>query len=183
MGMTVVHLGRELHFTPVEMVGTYKANSRYPLSLPGILPAFEARLDRSNFLWMAMRGNIARQVCNVLPHDDFLQKLALVKEAQGGGYLGVLELTDKTIVAHELGSKRVITDSFLPETGEPVLLNVDASILSLFEPAELYRMLDTSGLRYIYIACCLSKDNPAVSESERKRMREFVRLLAERRIN
>lgn len=180
-GNIVVHVGRDLHFTPVEKPDSEKGAPAYPIVVPAAALEYESALNAQNFLWLAMRSNMARQVISVLPHDSFREKVSLVQEAVQKGYLGILAMDDTTIVAHELGSRRVITDGYLPPIDEPVVLNVDASIFSFYEPAALYALLEKAGLRIMLMTCSLSEGNAAVKDQARTRLKEFAQLVATHR--
>ena len=177
-GALLVHLGRDLHFSPVDKPDFETGASSYPVVVPAAALEYESALEAKNFLWLAMRTNIARQVVSVLPHDSFLDKISLVKEAVQNGYLGVLTMDATTIVAHELGSQRVITDGYLPSLSEPVVLNIDASMFESYSPTVLYTMLEKAGLRIMFLSCCLSEGNEMVSAKARTSMTEFVQLVA-----
>ena len=179
-GVVAVHIGHDLHFAPVEKPGSEAMAPVYPVVVPAAELDFGSAAEAKNFLWLAMRTNMARQLVNVLSHEGFREKVSLVQEAERHGYLGILALTDKTIVAHELGSRRVITDGYVPAIDEPVVLNVDASIFDAYDPAALYGMIEKAGLRIIHLTCSLSKDNAEVKDSARTRLREFARLVAQR---
>ncbi len=150
-GALVVHVGRDLHFTPVDKPDCDTAATAYPVVLSPSVLEYESALNDRNFLWLAMRANMARQIVSVLPHESFRDKVSLVQEAVQKGYLGIISMDSRTIVAHELGSQRVITDSYIPSFSEPVVLNIDASIFDDYFPAELYALLEKSGLKIMLL--------------------------------
>jgi len=179
-GTIIVHVGRELHFAPVEKDNESAAPS-FPIVVTAAALKYEPALDAKNFLWLAMRTNMARQVITVLPDDSFREKVSLVREAMQKGYLGILAMDNRTIVAHELGSKRVIADGYLPAIDEPVVLNVDSSIFDSYEPAALHAMIGKSGLKIALMTCCLSESNAAVTDQARARLKEFAQLVVSHR--
>jgi hypothetical protein len=157
-GRIVVQVGRYLHFTFAEPPGIQE--------IPGIAAYHSGFDDKGvsyrNFLWVAMQKNIVREVVTVIAPEDFQKRFGGLKD----------------VVSHEFGSRRSFTTSF-PSIAEPVLLNIDASAFGSTEPAQLLDALLNSPLKADLVTCCLAEDNPDVTQAERERLLQFVRLLAQ----
>ncbi len=167
-GRVVLNVGRYLHFVPVDVEDTYEGISRFPVQTKSMLNEYEGKLDHRNFLMVALLGNIAREVYNVLPSNVFRVKLKAARGMSG------VRVSGKTIQTHHLGARRTISDS-IPAIKEPVLLNIDASYFANPGAVEsLLKGLKASGIRVDMITFCLSEDNPDVTEAEREMLRGFA---------
>ncbi len=167
-GRVVLHVGRYLHFVPVDMKDTSEGLSRFPVETISLIKEYEGKLDHRNFLMVALLGNIAREVYNVLPPYVFRGKLEAARGMSG------VRVSGKRIRTHHLGSRRTISDS-IPVLEEPVLLNIDASYFARPGAAEnLLKGLKASGIRVDMITLCLSEDSPDVTEAEREMLRGFA---------
>lgn len=163
-GRIVVHLGKFLHFMESEPPGTtlipeiVKYHSHFS----------DARMSYKDFLWVTLQTNIAREIITVIPPDDFKKRFGL-KNA----------LSAKSdVVDHEYGSLRIFTTR-LPSIPEPVLLNIDASFFASTDPAKILDTLLNSALTADMVTVCLAEDNPDVTDIERQKLLEFVRLLSQ----
>lgn len=174
-GRVVLHLGEYLHFLQVNTSDVFKGVERFPVKTASLLMKYERELGKDNFLRVAMQGNIAREIINVLPPDVFREKLKAVR-GQGGVYLE----GDK-IITHFLGSKRTLTDH-IPAVKEPVLLNIDASYFSYSDAETLLTELRKSGIRTEMMSLCLSEDNPDVTDREREKLKNFAGILSKKRL-
>ena len=167
-GRVVLHVGRYLHFVPVDMEDAYEGISRFPVETKSLIREYESKLDYRNFLMVALLCNIAREVYNVVPSYVFLGKL---NEARG---MSGVSVSDESIRTHHLGARRTILDS-LPVLEEPVLLNIDASYFADPGAADsLLEELMASGIRTDMLTLCLSEDSPDVTEAERETLRGFA---------
>lgn len=171
-GRVLVHAGRYLHYVEIEPRDVYRADAGPDVRRANLLAEYEKRINNRNFLWVAMRGNVARRIYNVLPADDFRKKLA----GEGGAGSGVAVSGDE-LTADDRGSKRILS-SRMPHIGEPVLLNLDASFFETTEPAAFIQDLRASGLRADGITLCLAEDNPEVTRTGRERLAKAARMLA-----
>lgn len=161
-GRIVVHLGRFLHF----MEAGYSSGG--PPQIATIVADHEhftiKRTSYKDFLWVAFQTNIAREIYTVLPPADFKARFDTTQ-------------TQKEIVTHEYCSPRIFATN-LPEVSEPVLLNIDASFFASTDAAQLIDNLIKSGLKADIVTICLAEDNPDVTDLDRQKARNFVKLLS-----
>ena len=162
-GRIVVHLGKYLHFVEPEQP--------QPTQIPEIVKYHSRLSDLSptykDFLWVAMQTNIAREIINVIPQEDFKKRFNLKNDL----------IAQSDLVTHEYGSPRIFSTR-LPAISEPVLLNIDASFFASRTAVQLMNDLMKSGLKADIVTICLAEDNPDVTEFDRQRAREFISLLS-----
>jgi len=163
-GRIVVHLGKFLHFTESEPPGT----TLIPEVVNYHSHFSDAQTSYRDFLWVALQTNIAREIITVIPPEDFKERFGLDKSLSA----------PHDVVNHEYGSLRTFTTR-LPSTPEPVLLNIDASYFASTDAAQLMDSLLKSALQADMVTICLAEDNPDVTDPERKKLLEFVRLLSQ----
>lgn len=164
-GRVLLHFGRHLHFNSVDDPSVYKASSGYPVRVENPQREYEARLDYKNFLWVALQGNVARYVYNVLPSDIYQEKVRQLMEEN----YHFLERRDSYFMDGGSGLLRTIT-SAMPQVAEPVILNIDASYLGGRDVAAFADDLLKSGLHYDMVTFSLSLDSPDVTDAERKNL-------------
>ncbi len=158
-GRTLVHLGRFLHFVPVqEDEPTTGACTDVPIARA------EARLDNRNFLWVAGYSGIVRRIFYVVPPERFVGK-------PRGGW----DRIDASGFERRVSSR-------LPELREPVLLEIHASYFEATDGDALLEDLRSSGLETDLAILDLAQDGPDVSERARERLRAFGRTLAAREL-
>lgn len=175
-GRAVIHFGRFLHYVGVDMPGVYEGRDRFPVKTADLLGEYEKKLEYRNFLRVAVKGNVARELYNVLPPEAFREKF---RSVGGGSRAEGVWVAGDTVVTHDFGLRRTITGR-IPLVEEPVLINIDASYFSGADAPALLSELKRSGVRTDLLTLTLSEDNPDVSEAERERLREFARLLGGR---
>jgi hypothetical protein len=155
-GRKLVHLGKYLHFVAPERPYPTASLEEFPWDIVGPL---EASLSQRDYLWVAMRANIVREITYVLPRET-LQEKAEVAESS----------STQAIVAEERGFRRTLVDR-IPEIDEPVLLVVDASLWTSPDVQRLMNGLWTSPLRSDLAIFNLAEDNELVSEPAREGLR------------
>lgn len=167
-GRVVLNIGKFPHFSEVDSRFFYKIYRESEVSGRDIIKNYENELNYENFLRVAMEGNIAREVYNMLPPDAFkkVSEDGLTREKS-------IKQTDDEIINHITGSKLVIA-RHVPPLKEPVLINVDASYFSS-GTNDLVRELRASNINSDLVTFCLSEDNPDVTDNERERLLEFAR--------
>lgn len=170
-GRIAVHLGRYLHFLPIDQYDGYKTDRKSSLHAENLLGHYERNVTSRNFLWAAMVSNMAREIYHVMPADTFLEK----KRLNVGNRPGENPSQDE-IVLHYYGSRRILT-SRIPRINEPVLLNIDASYLTSPDVEAIAQELKRSGLVVGMITLCRSEDVPQVTVDERERLDALARLL------
>jgi len=174
-GRVVLHLGKFLHFMKS---GAPTGGPRRAMlitegtSIADILAGDpthfnQDRPDYKNFLWIAYQTDVAREIYNVVPAADFMQRFGVSAASAGS----------KDVDAQVFGFPRTVTTR-LPALAEPVLLNIDASYFGSADPAGLLDALLKSGLRADLVTVCLAQDNPDVTDLDRQKLLGFTRLLA-----
>lgn len=169
-GRTVVNMSKYLHFVET---GKIDFTLKMLLENGGIAELYERHLDYRNFLWLAMYGNIAREIYHILPYDSYQDKRAIAAKTDERAVI-----LKNSVELNSYGLKRVLT-SILPSLGEPVLLNIDASYLESYESNEFVRILKKSGLKVDLITFSLSKENPEIREASRAKVSEIARMLSD----
>lgn len=170
-GRILIHLSKYLHFVPPDVSSVYEGIERFPIITKSLSREYEKMVDQRNFLWIAMRTNIARRIYHVLPPYMFTEKREAVE-----AYTRGVSVKQGTIITHFLGSSRVIAER-MPTIKEPVLLIIDASYFEYAGGSSLFDDLRASGVKTDLLILCLSEDNPDVQEQERKKLRQFAELL------
>ncbi len=142
----------------------------FPVEASNPTEAFEAVLSSRNFLFMAMRTGIAREVIHIVPDEIYFERYRRQAE-------GVTVRENETYVPF-FGSPRTITTlSFFEARREPVLLYISASFFREYEPEELFGQLLGKGLKTDYAVLCMSFDDADVGDEERLRLKRFEMLL------
>lgn len=152
-GRIVVHVGRYLHFVPVDGVRPTSTTQLFPFDP---LAGLADQISEQNFLWFSMRNRVAREVHTVLPPEVMRMKLEAA----------ALDPDSDLLELRDLGNLRVLRNS-LPTLIEPVLLNLDASYFDSTAADGLAEALVRSGLRWDVATLCLAIDNPLVSDRQR----------------
>lgn len=168
-GMKVMHMGRFLHFIEPDITSRYAGIKDFPVKAESLLGAYEAQMGESSYLWLALRGGIARELIHIVPDEVFREKVQAVEGIEG------LSVAEDGIITNFFGSRRTVSGTVKGQ-GEPVLLNLDASYLLNIEPEEAYQSLKDSGLSLDMITLTLSVDNPQVGKLERERLLRFREL-------
>ncbi|MBI4710477.1 MAG: hypothetical protein HY806_05660 [Nitrospirae bacterium] len=170
-GRVLVNFGRFLNFVGIENDDVFKNADSFPVKRLNIMEEYEKRLTARNFLWIAMQGNIIREIDYVLPDAVFEEKGRTAWNEQD-----VFKATPDRIIAHEWGSRRILSNH-IPDIIEPVVLNIDASFFSNTDAVSLAQEIKKSALKADVVTLNLSEDNPDVTEKEREELRKFAELL------
>lgn len=175
-GRIVVALSRWLNFVETDE----KIPNRNPVPLHVMNLAVDAakQLSSQNFLYLAVRSGIAREIIHVVPESGYVERLANVKETEGA------KAREHDILAPHIGTPRRITTltNLSMKSREPVLLYINASFFSEYEPKELLFHLKRAGVRASDIVLCLSEHDDQVKKRERERLKEFAELLENAKI-
>lgn len=172
-GRKLLHLGAFLHYVDVDPALVLPSGGGAFPVVADVLPAYEERLTYRTSLWVAMQAGLVREIQYVQPPAMLSQRLRELSDLD----VDVVSIDGRTIVAHDWGARRTITDRFLPGL-EPVILNIDASFLRDTTPSEVLSALRSSGLRADLVTLNLSEDNPDVSGDERASLLELARIWA-----
>ncbi len=179
-GRILVNFGRFMNFVEIEFVNigdddAFKDMNNFPVKRYNIMERYEKYLTNRNFLWLAMQGDIVREINYVLPDEVFKEKMRVEVHDHD-----VFAITHDRIIAHEWGSKRILSNH-IPDIIEPVVLNIDASFFSNTDAAHLAQEIKKSALKADIVTLNLSEDNPDVTESEREELRKFAEMLKRER--
>lgn len=166
-GRVVIHLGKYLHFVSMSRKEIDALMQRRLTMDFDIVNEYEKEVSYKNFLWLALEGNIARNVYNVLTPDVFAEKFRPGGKENVSGERG-----NKIILTNQFGSKRVISDH-IPYIDEPVLLNIDASYFDSKEAEDIVGKLKKAGIKIDMITLCLSEENPEVSDMNRNHLKDL----------
>lgn len=170
-GRIVVSISRWLNFVEIEDI-TPKDNP-VPLHVTNLALDAEKQLSPENFLTVAVRSGIAREIIHVVNESGFASRLEAVGQVEGA------KARPHGILIPFIGTPRTITiPTYLKMAhSEPVLLYVNASIFSEYEPGELLMFIKRSGLHASQIILCSSKHDEQVSSKERESLNQFGNLL------
>lgn len=170
-GRVVVTFSRWLNFLETGETRLIPATSPFPLQVGNLSRMAERELAKENFLYIAMKSGIARELIQVVPESEMAVKNAAAAAEGVAPRNGMLKLP-------VLGSPRTITSPrfFLPPR-EPALLYVNASFFRDVEPVELFRLLVRSRVATDCVVLALSTDDREVSSRERERLMAFKGLL------
>lgn len=169
-GRIVVSLSRWLNFVePVEKLPT---DNPVPLRVTNLAKETEKLLSAENFLFMTVRSGIAREIIHVVPESGYAARLDGVKQVEGA-----IERKHDILVPYIGTPRRITIPTNLVMGNEPVLLYVNASVFSDYEPKELLKLLRHAGLKASEIVLCQSADDTQVTAQEHARLTEFATLL------
>lgn len=173
-GRVVVTFSRWLNFLETGETSLIPGTSPFPVQVGNLSRMAEKELAKENFLYVAMKSGIARELVQAVPESEMAAKIEAAAAEGVAPRHGRLKLP-------AMGSPRTITSPhfFLPPR-EPVLLYVNASFFREMEPAELLRLLVRSGVATDCVVLASSADDPEVGAGEKKRLVEFKELLEAR---
>lgn len=165
-GRIVIYLSRFLHFVPIEGAVPDRLNS-FPVPSIDLVDAYSGSVDARNFLWVVLQNGIAREVVHLLPEPEYRRRRQEITEPTPG-----IDLRPTAIVAHELGSRRIVS-SELPRLNETVIVGIDAAYLDTEDVPSTLDRLRSSGVRTDLVVLNLAVDNPDVSDLGRQRLIEL----------
>jgi hypothetical protein len=170
-GRVVVTFSRRLNFLETGETRLIPATSAFPVQVGNLSRLAEKELAKENFLSIAMKSGIARELVQVVPESEMAGKIAAAAAEGVTPRHGMLKLPVQ-------GSPRTITTpvSFVTPK-EPVLLYVNASFFRETELADLLRLLEGRGLATDCVVLATSDDDPEVTPVERERLKVFRGLL------
>ena len=170
-GRVVVSFSRRLNFVETTEIRLIPPTSSFPVRVGNLSRMAEKELATGNFLYIAMKSDIVRELVQVVPQSEMAAKIAAAADEGVAPRHGMLTLP-------VMGSPRTITPpgSFV-SPGEPVLLYVNASYFRDVEPAELFRFLVEQGVVTDCVVLAASSGDGEVSPVERERLQVFRRLL------
>lgn len=170
-GRVVVSFSRRLNFVETAETRQIPPTSPFPVHVDNLSRMAEKELATENFLYIAMKSGIARELVQVVPQSEMAAKIAAAADEGVAPRHGMLTLP-------VMGSPRTITPpGSFAHSGEPVLLYVNASYFRDVEPAELLRLLAGRGVVTDCAILAASSGDDEVSPVERERLQEFRRLL------
>ncbi|HEY6838576.1 MAG TPA: hypothetical protein VI389_07535 [Geobacteraceae bacterium] len=170
-GRVVVSFSRRLNFVETTETRLIPPTSSFPVRVDNLSRMAQRELATENFLYIAMRSGIARELIQVVPQAEMAAKIAAAVEEGVMPRHGTLSLP-------VMGAPRTITppDSFA-NPGEAVLLYVNASYFRDAESGELVRLLAERGVVTDCVVLAASSGDGEVGDRERQRLQEFRRLL------
>jgi hypothetical protein len=119
-GATVVHLNRHFNlvmFSPDET----KRSDPFPISVPDRALAYEKGLDSHNWLYIAARTSMVRNIITVLPQRIFQTRFTDMRDDPEFTY------AKRDFTSYSFDVPRTITTlATLGRVSEPVIVNVDA---------------------------------------------------------
>jgi len=174
-GNVLIHCSAHFSFVPVRNI----PGTAYPLEQGAVssrMTAYENELSYKNYLWVAMQAGLVRHIYNVLPVAVYDKKARAVAGNEHPPFDEKSTSGRKEIADSRLGLPRTISVN-LPQTKEPVLMNIDASYLSGVDIREFAHLLEKSGLRIGLLTLCLSEDSPDVAEGDREKLKRLADIL------
>ena len=172
-GRILVHLGRYLHFVEIGDNDTYRGFFQFPIPAFSALRSYEEHISYRNVLWVGMQANLFREIISIVPPQVFQEKAGSI----GPQDSNVVEVRHDAIVAHEWGSRRSIVPRLERIPDEPVILNIDASLFTGPGVPEQVVDIMRSGLIVDLVTLNESRDNPEVTEENRRQLRRFAATL------
>ena len=172
-GMILVHLGKYLHFVDIGDNDTYRGFFQFPIPAFSTLRSYEEHISYLNVRWVGMQANLFREIISIVPPQVFQEKAGSI----GSQDSNVVEVRQSAIIAHERGSRRSILPRLERVPGEPVLLNIDASLFSGPGVPEQVADILRSGMIVDLVTLNESRDNPDVPEENRRQLRRFAATL------
>ena len=174
-GRVVVTFSRRLNFLETAETRLIPDTSPFPVQVANLSRLAEKELAKENFLFIAMKSGIARELVQVVPESEMAGKIAAAAAEGVTPSRGMLKLP-------VLGSPRTVTTSAaFVAPREPVLLYVNASFFRETEPADLLRFLEERGVATDCVVLAASADDPEVTPAERERLGVFRGLMEARR--
>lgn len=167
-GRVVVSVSEHLHFEEVSADEAWAGNDAFPLRVFDLSPLLEAQVGLRNHLRVALRAGIYREIVHVVPSESLPALKAVARQRR----IDVISIGDRAITLHEWGSRRTITDR-LPEMGEPVVLELDASWFERGKPAALAAQLEGSDLAVDLVLLDFAADDPEVTAAGREALAAF----------
>lgn len=164
-GRIILTIGRRLSF----------AAAQREISLPdpgtSLEQIFEQGIKPENFLQVSLKTGIAREIIQAIPEAMLDEELRKASSEKG------MTATNRVINAPYFGAPRTITTlSLLKPIREPMLVVINASIFRDYQPGELIRLLQTSGIATDALIFCRSLDDPEVTERERNLLKDFEQM-------
>jgi len=169
-GMRLVHLNRRFNLLEYALPPETTRSRPFPIEPFDIRQVMEAGLNSDNWLFIATRTGMIRQVTWVLP-DPVYENVAPLF-ARDVRY----SLEDGLVRGYSYDLYRVVSRlERLPRNAEPLIVTVDAAF---FGPGVLpNKVLDVLQDRLPHIAILVavdSADEPDVTEEMRQALREFL---------
>lgn len=171
-GRVVVSLSRWLNFVDIDEGPLLPKGNPVPLRVTNLAAGVRKQLSPENFLCLAVKTGIAREIIHLVPDEEYPARVAAVGVVEGALLQG------DTISVPYIGTpRRITTLKKFRREGEPVLLYLNASYFRHYAPETVMEQLRLSAVRFDGAVLCLSDGDPAVSPEERDRLRRFARLL------
>jgi hypothetical protein len=171
-GRVVVSVSRWLNFVDIDDGALIPKGNPVPLRVTNLAAGLEKLLSPENFLCLAVKTGIAREIIHLVPDEEYPARLASVREVEGAMLKG------DAIMAPYIGTpRRITTLRRFKRGGEPVLLYLNASYFRYSTPEDVLAQLRKSSVSIDAAVLCLSDRDPAVSPEERDRLRRFALLL------
>ena len=132
----------------------------------------ESSLTDMNFMFVAMKTAIAREIIHVVPESVYYDKAKYVRDLKG------VTAGKNEIVSNYQGASRTITMvEFIRPVTEPVLLYINASYFRDYEPEYLVELIRKADLIADSMILCNSTDDNEVSPREREKLQIFSELI------
>lgn len=173
-GRIIVALGTRLNFVRAQKVPSM-LQPPFPLQVPDLLQTSEGGLRSNNYLLVAMKAGVAREIVSVVPDRVLRGKISYAQGAAG------VSTSGERIAVPYFGSPRTITAlAHLRVPHEPVLLYVNASFFRDSDPRDVIERLCDAGISTDLVVLCRSLDDREVTAAEREKLRRFETLLGGR---